>query len=366
MKAIVPNPVNPDERVSTRRRSPPRRRARARPERGDWLDDEMTNALHQPYSAFHRFWFWAKKRIGRLTQRSTACATANRGAHALQRLFEHAARAGEVQSQEPRRAEQRAVVQPDASVLEKPQRIVHAQAAGIDPGEIGGFHVPGLQARYRRDGLLRQIPIPAQVVEQGELPVASAGIGGQSRRIPQSAHVVHDARHDPLHARAQLGVGRDRECAAQRRQVEGLARRHQRDRACRDLLAQTRQRNVLLVGVQHQAAVDLVRAHDEVVAQRELRELRPARPASTRGRSGCGGCTAAAGGCVARLRAPAPAGPTPSAARSLLRRKVAIRAREVRALHCGCRFAAPTGTADRSARWSGHRRPLRRTRASPR
>ena len=34
-------------------------------ERGDWLDDQMTKALHQPYSAFHRFWFWAKKHIGR-------------------------------------------------------------------------------------------------------------------------------------------------------------------------------------------------------------------------------------------------------------------------------------------------------------
>lgn len=64
MKAIVPNPVNPNERVSTAQAVSYRDEEHvARPERGDWLDDQMTNALHQPYSAFHRVWLWAKKRI---------------------------------------------------------------------------------------------------------------------------------------------------------------------------------------------------------------------------------------------------------------------------------------------------------------
>jgi hypothetical protein len=27
--------------------------------------DELTSALQQPYSAFHRFWFWMKQRIER-------------------------------------------------------------------------------------------------------------------------------------------------------------------------------------------------------------------------------------------------------------------------------------------------------------
>ena len=83
----------------------------------------------------------------------------------------------------------------------------------------------------------------------------------------------HDAVHRLLEAATQTGVGNHREGAAEAGDVVGFRGRHQRDTAFRGLGRQTGERNMALVGVENQAAMNLVGTDDQVVFFCEASEI---------------------------------------------------------------------------------------------
>ena len=92
------------------------------------------------------------------------------------------------------------------------------------------------------------------------------GLGGG-----EAEHVLveRQALDHAAEARAQAGVGDDREAAGEAGDVEGLARGHQGDRAGGEVLAERREDDVLRLRVQHEVAMDLVRADGELMLAHE-------------------------------------------------------------------------------------------------
>ena len=99
-------------------------------------------------------------------------------------------------------------------------------------------------------------------------------IGRFGRRKAQHVYVRNDAVHRVEQLPAQFRVGHHGERAAEARDVPGLGRRHQRDRPFRDGLVQHGDRDVPGVFVQHQSAMDLVRADHQIVTFGDLRDRR--------------------------------------------------------------------------------------------
>ena len=79
--------------------------------------------------------------------------------------------------------------------------------------------------------------------------------------------VVEDAGGGFDHARAELRVGHHGKRATEPRQVERLAGRHQRDGPLSDLGAERGEREMALVAVEHEAAVDLIGGDDQIMLE---------------------------------------------------------------------------------------------------
>ncbi len=187
-----------------------------------------------------------------------------------QRLVQRRPRAGEVEPQVAGRAEVGAVGERDAGATADRGRVVEPEPADVEPGEVGRLDVRHRHARERRaDEALERVAVAAQVREQLLEPRPALAIrrlrGGEGEAAGERQHAGGRGREAP----AQPLVGHDGEGEVETRQVVGLARRHQGHGHLRRRGTDGRRGHVRQV-VEHEVAVDLVRAEHEPVPATEL------------------------------------------------------------------------------------------------
>ena len=105
------------------------------------------------------------------------------------------ARAAEVEPHEARRAEGRAIREPDAGGLEEGRRVgdpAPPSSRGSRPGQVGRFGARRRQAGHRRDSLQHTLAVAAQVIQQRPPPGIAVAVGGLRR--DHAEHVLHAAR----------------------------------------------------------------------------------------------------------------------------------------------------------------------------
>ena len=130
-----------------------------------------------------------------------------------------------------RAAEVGAVAQADAALLEFSVRVVEAKGGDVEPDEEAGLRTLAQDdAGHGLDFLLDEVEVAAEILHAREAPgltVVKRGLGGG-----EAEHVLVErkALKDATEARAQAGVGDDRETTGEAGDVEGLAGGHQRDR----------------------------------------------------------------------------------------------------------------------------------------
>ncbi len=191
---------------------------------------------------------------------------------AFQARQQGGSRAAEIQPDEALAEETAPVGDPDARQFEEVFGIGQAQRTGIDPGQVGCLDVVHGQAGdLLVDEPMDVFLVASQVVDEGQSPGLAVPIGSQACGVAHRVHAGDDAVVGTVELRPQPGVLDDGERATQPRNVEGLARSHQRDGPRGDLSTQRRGGCVGAV-IEDEVAVDLVRAQDDVVPQTDLRD----------------------------------------------------------------------------------------------
>ncbi len=120
------------------------------------------------------------------------------------------------------------------------------------------------------DGLVNQITIASQVLEQFAVPDTAVTVGSECSGKTKGVYRRHDAGHGLAKSPAESRVGDHGKGTAEAGNVEGFARGKEGDGAGRDLRGEAGDGDVFFVCVQNQAGVNLVGADEEPVTQAQL------------------------------------------------------------------------------------------------
>ena len=223
--------------------------------------------------------------LGRLTSRGRYRQD---GGEAAQRLVQRLPAAAEVEAEEGRVAEGGPGRQRHPGGAARRRRVLQPEGAHVEPGQIRRLHVRHAHPRELcGDERLERVAVAAQVVEQPGVPVAAVPVGRLGGGDGEAAGERQQSLARPQEPPAQRLVGDDGEGEVQAGQVEGLARRHERDDAVLVVGSGERRGHVHEV-VEDEVAVDLVADEDEVVAAAEVQHGLHLVPRHTRPSGLCG------------------------------------------------------------------------------